>query len=118
MCYYGLMNKPTRKKRSDRNHVLYKATAPNGDCYVGLTVCDLSPTKSVRRRWMKHVNRALNDGKDWALCEAIRTLGAEGWKLQVLEKVRGKAAAHAREVELIALLKPCLNTAKTGKNKG
>jgi hypothetical protein len=36
----------------------------------------------------------------------------------VLEKVRGKAAAHAREVELIALLKPCLNTAKTGKNKG
>lgn len=112
------MNKPTRKKRSDRNHVLYKALAPNGEFYVGLTVCDLSPTKSVRRRWLKHVNRAQNDGKDWALCDAIRTQGTEGWKLQVLEKVRGKAAAHAREVVLISELKPSLNTAKTGKNKG
>lgn len=109
------MNKPTRKKRSDRNHVIYKVTAPNGSSYVGLTVCDLTPLKSVRRRWMKHVNRAHNEGLGWALCEAIRVHGGDSFVLEILEKVRGKAAAHAREVELIALHKPTLNTARTGK---
>jgi predicted GIY-YIG superfamily endonuclease len=106
----------TRKKRSDRNHVLYIATAPDGEFYVGLTVCDLTPLKSMRRRWMKHVNRASNDGKDWALCQAIRVHGGDRFVLEILEKVRGKAAAHAREVELIRGLKPSLNTARTGKS--
>jgi hypothetical protein len=104
-----------RKRRSDRNHILYKAVAPNGDMYVGLTVCDQTPVKSMRRRWLKHVNRALREDHPWALCEAIRKWGADAFVLEVIEKVRGKAAAHAQEVELIAALKPKLNTAKSGK---
>ena len=117
MCYYTHMTqKPKpRKKRSDRNHILYQAVAPNGKVYVGLTVCDQTPLKSMRRRWMKHVNRAMREDHPWALCEAIRKFGADAFELELLEKVRGKAAAHAREVELIAELKPKLNTAKTGR---
>ena len=110
-----MTQKPARKKRSDRNHILYKAVAPNGSVYVGLTVCDMTPVKSMRRRWLKHVNRALREDHPWALCEAIRKWGADTFVLEVIEKVRGKAAAHMREVELIAALKPKLNTAKSGK---
>jgi DNA primase len=40
----------------------------------------------------------------------IREFGADAFELEVIEKVRGKAAAHAREVELIAEFKPKLNT--------
>lgn len=105
----------TRKKRSDRNHVLYQATAPDGNVYVGLTVCDMTPLKSVHRRWLKHVNRAVNEDKSWGLCKAIREWGGDAFELKVLDKVRGKAAAHTREVELISLIKPSLNTARTGK---
>lgn len=96
--------------------MIYMLVSPSGHEYVGLTVCDLSPMRSVRRRWLKHVNRAQAENKSWGLCEAIRAEGALGWKLKILDKVRGKATAHAREVELIKQYAPNLNTARTGKN--
>lgn len=118
MCYYGVMTeKKPRKRRSDRNHVVYCVTAPDAQMYVGITVMDSTPVKSVKRRWLKHVNRAEREAHDWALCVAIRKWGADTFKLEVLDKVRGKAAAHEREVYWIQSLAPALNTAKTGKGR-
>jgi hypothetical protein len=105
----------TRRRRSDRNHILYQITAPNGHTYVGLTVVEGTPAKSLRRRWLKHINRAANETHEWGLCEALRRWSSELFELEILERVRGRAAAYAREVELIRELKPKLNTAKAGK---
>ena len=104
-----------RKKRSDRNHVVYCITAPDNARYVGITVQDRTPMQSVQRRWLKHVNRALREAHDWALCNHIRKWGSAAFQLEVLDKVRGKAAAHELEVQWIRKLMPELNTAKTGK---
>ena len=71
---------------------------------------DRSPTKSLRRRWQKHVRRALTENRDWSLCRAIRKYGPDAFFTTVLEVVRGKAAAHIRERELIRERKPRLNT--------
>jgi len=64
----------------------------------------------MRRRWQKHVRRALTENRDWKLCKAIRKYGPEAFTLQILEIVRGKASAHARERELIFQYNPMLNT--------
>jgi hypothetical protein len=99
-----------RKRRTDRNHIIYSLAIGKLE-YIGVTyVQDRSPTKSLRRRWQKHVRRALTEGRDWCLCEAIRKYGPEAFKTEVLEVVRGKAAAHIRERELIRSLRPRLNT--------
>jgi len=104
-----------RKKRSDRNHVVYCILAPDHARYVGITVMAGTPTQSVQRRFMKHVNRAMREAHDWALCVSIRKWGAAAFQLEVLERVRGKAQAHEREVHWIRTLTPELNTAKTGR---
>ena len=99
-----------RKKRTDRNHIVY-SLAVGKLTYIGVTyIEDRSPTKSLRRRWQKHVRRALTEGRDWALCKAIRRFGAEAFTVDVLEIVRGKAEAHIRERELIRSVRPRLNT--------
>ena len=105
-----------RKKRCDRNHIAYLLTAPNGDTYVGITHVDGTPRKSLRRRWLKHVNRALGEDRDWALCQSIRRHGPEGFATTILETIRGRAAAHTREVELIRELRPALNSTTGAKN--
>lgn len=104
-----------RKRRSDRNHIIYCITAPDGQQYVGLTVVVGTPLKSLQRRWLKHVNRAKNEQHAWQLCESIRQHQAEGFELEILQKVRGKSAAHQQEVRLIEEIQPTLNTARTGK---
>ena len=99
-----------RKTRIDRNHIVYSLAIGKLQ-YIGVTyVQDRSPTKSLRRRWQKHIRRALTEGRDWTLCKAIRKYGAEAFEVEVLEVVRGKPAAHVRERELIRTLKPKLNT--------
>lgn len=99
-----------RKRRLDRNHIVYSLTVGKLE-YIGVTyVQDRSPIKSLKRRWRKHVTRALTEGRDWTLCRAIRKYGPEAFDVQVLEVVRGKPAAHERERELIRTLKPKLNT--------
>lgn len=105
--YNGTM---MRKKRCDRNHIVYSLTVGKLE-YIGVTyVEDRSPAKSLRRRWQKHVRRALTEGRDWALCKAIRRFGADRFETVVLEVVRGKAEAHIRERDLIRSMKPKLNT--------
>lgn len=104
------MNMMKRKRRLDRNHIVYSLVVGKFE-YIGVTyVEDRSPVKSLRRRWQKHVRRALTEGRDWTLCKAIRKYGPDAFTVQVIEVVRGKPAAHERERELIRTLKPKLNT--------
>lgn len=101
-----------RKKRSDRNHVIYQVTCVDtGDTYIGLTVAlGQAYLKSVKIRWQKHVSRAMRETKDWAFCHAIRELADCEWRYEVVEVVRGRKPAHQRERELIATYEPSLNT--------
>ena len=99
-----------RKSRTDRNHIVYSLAVGKLE-YIGVTyVQDRSLTKSLRRRWLKHVQRALTENRDWALCKAIRKYGADAFQIEVIEVVRGKTDAHNRERDLIRSLKPKLNT--------
>ena len=112
-CYNTNMNleKPTRKKRTDRTHIIYELRV-NGASYIGVTAkTESTINKSVLSRAAKHYYRAKKEAKDWALCVALRGLNDKS-EIEVLvhETVRGKAVAHRREVELRRILKPTLNT--------
>ena len=112
-CYNIHMNleKPTRKKRVDRTHIIYELRV-NGASYIGVTAkTETTINKSVLARAAKHFYRAKKENKDWLLCQALRTLSNKS-EIEVLvhETLRGKAAAHKREVELRRALKPVLNT--------
>ena len=100
-----------RKKRSDRNHIIYELIV-NGLNYIGVTAkTESTVLKSVKSRAAKHYYRATKEHKDWALCVALRELNCKDEiEIRVHEIVRGKAAAHKREVELRRQLKPVLNT--------
>ena len=100
-----------RKKRSDRNHVLYRVICQDtGDSYVGLTVAQGQAfVRSVKVRWQKHVSRAIRENKKWSMCQFIRDNADANFTYEVLEIVRGRKPAHQRERELIAELQPSLN---------
>ena len=105
--------KATRKRRTDRNQVLYYIQdVVTQDTYVGLTaVCFAGNVrKTLTRRMQKHMQRALTENKNWGLSRALREHGAERFVFGVIEIVRGKRPAHARETELINTLRPALNT--------
>lgn len=107
--------KASRKKRSDRNHVIYLVTCiATGDTYVGLTVCTHGTTqKGVKyaadRRFQKHACRATSERADLPLCKAIREHGKEAFKVEPLWIVRGKDAAHIVERETVLEIEPTLN---------
>lgn len=105
--------KPKRKKRSDRNHAIYRlVNTVTNEVYVGMTVCSgMTPKKAVEGRFQRHVTRALTQGKDWTLCKAIREHGAEAFRVEVITTVRGKAEAHTTEREITKQLGAALNTA-------
>jgi hypothetical protein len=112
-CYnYGMDTKnTTRKKRTDRNHIIYELVV-NGMNYIGVTAkTETTVLKSVRARAAKHFYRAKTENKDWALCVALRELSDKSEiEIRVHEIVRGKAAAHRREVEIRRSINPALNT--------
>lgn len=101
-----------RKKRSDRNHVLYKITCVDtGDTYVGLTVAQgQAYLRSVKVRWQKHVSRAKRENKAWELYRFLRENMNASFRYEVVEVVRGRKPAHQRERELIEEINPSLNT--------
>ena len=105
----------TRKKRVDRNHIIYELVV-NGLNYIGVTAkTESTVNKSVLSRAAKHFYRAKRENKDWSLCVALRALNDKSEiEVYVHEIVRGKAAAHRREVELRRQLKPVLNTDTRG----
>ncbi len=104
-----------RAKRTDRNHIIYELRVPQGN-YIGVTAkTETTINKSVRARAAKHFYRAKTELKDWALCRALRELTSkDDIEIVVHEIVRGKAAAHRREVELRRALNPTLNTDTRG----
>jgi hypothetical protein len=104
-----------RAKRTDRNHIIYELRVAAGN-YIGVTAkTETTVNKSVRARAAKHFYRAKTELKDWALCHALRQLTDKS-EIEILvhEIVRGKAAAHRREVEIRRELRPTLNTDTRG----
>ena len=101
-----------RKRRNDRNHVLYRVTCPEtGDSYIGLTVAiGQAFLRSVKVRFQKHISRAKCENRQWAFCKFIRSNSAITFKYEVIEVVRGRKPAYQRERELIAKYSPTLNT--------
>ena len=104
-----------RKKRTDRNHIIYELVV-RGENYIGVTAkTESTVNKSVLARAAKHFYRAKKENKDWSLCVALRALNDKSEiEVYVHEIVRGKAAAHRREVELRRQIKPVLNTDTRG----
>lgn len=101
----------TRKKRVDRNHIIYELRV-RGQSYIGVTAkTESTVNKSVLARAAKHYYRAKKEAKAWLLCAALRELEDKS-EIEVLvhEVIRGKAAAHRREVEIRRTLRPALNT--------
>lgn len=105
------MNQVKRKRRQDTKHVVYVVTnLVTNEQYIGITVCGQQIRKALKVRMQKHVRRALTENKDWALCRSLREYGAENHTYGVVEFVRGRKPAHARERELIREYNPALNT--------
>jgi hypothetical protein len=100
-----------RKKRCDRNHVIYCITAESGEQYIGLTVAEGNAfLRSVKVRVQKHLSRAKREDKDWSLYAFLRSNPEVQLTYEVVEVVRGRKPAHQRERELIAERAPELNT--------
>jgi hypothetical protein len=113
-AYNTYMNsKITRKRRTDRNQVIYFIQdVVTLEYYIGLTAMCFAGNvkKTLTRRMQKHMQRAMTENKNWGLSCALREKGAERFVFGVIEIVRGKRPAHSRETELINTLQPALNT--------
>jgi hypothetical protein len=108
------IKKAPRKKRSDRTHILYRIDTADG-FYIGITAkTQSSLEKSLQYRFGKHLSRATREDKPWSLYVSLRKcLTGKTLKpvsIHVLTTVRGKAAAHTMERELIRTMCPNLNT--------
>jgi hypothetical protein len=101
----------TRKIRSDCNYIIYEAVDERGENYIGLTrKTETTVAKSIKERWRRHLSRARNENRLWALYVYLKTGGLDlHWEHRVLEIVRGRGAAYAREREIVKTLQPTLN---------
>lgn len=102
-----------RKKRSDRNHIIYQITnSVTTEIYIGITQClGRAYLRSIKKRFSQHVSRAFNQDLNWSLCNSIRSYGPDAFRIEIIKVVRGKAEAHKEEVQLIKELHPQLNVA-------
>mgnify|MGYP001055979242 FL=1 len=101
-----------RKKRKDRNHIIYKLTNEvTNETYIGVTVVTgRAYLKSLRSRWIRHIYKATKCLAEYPISESIRTYGEESFHREIIEIVRGKSNAFEREAELINEYRPSLNT--------
>ena len=109
----NMNSKIARKRRTDRNQVIYYIRdTVTLEYYVGLTALSFKGNvfRTLRRRMQKHMQRAMTENKDGGLSRALRERGTERFIFGTLEVVRGKRPAHARETEVINTLQPALNT--------
>ena len=103
----------SRIKCQDRPHIVYELSV-NGSTYIGTTNVEskLGVEGSLRRRIAKHWYR-LKDTKrnTWTLYKAIAELDSrEQIGRRVLALCDSKRAGHEVETQLIAELKPVLNS--------
>jgi len=102
--------KSPRKRRADRTHIIYQIDSGR-DFYIGVTAkTESTVLKSVKTRINKHIYRSRTEDKSWLLYEAMRERGTGAFQFRILEVIRGKREAHARERELIRDLRPNLNS--------
>lgn len=100
-----------RKRRQDSKHVIYCITnTVTQEQYVGITVCGQQIRRALKIRMQKHLRRALTENKSWGICRSLREFGAESHTFGIIEIIRGRKPAHARERELIRNFNPSLNT--------
>ena len=101
-----------RKKRTDRNHLIYQITCiDSGDQYIGVTVAKGAAVKrTLEPRWKAHLYKAQVVRETWSLPRAIRKYGEVAFTIELLQKVRGKKEAFSAEAQLINSLYPSLNT--------
>ena len=104
--------KQRRTPRSDCNYIIYEAVDERGQNYIGITrKTESTVARSVKERWRRHLSRARNENRLWALYVYLKTGGLEhSWTHRVLEVVRGRREAYARERELVKTLEPTLNS--------
>lgn len=103
-----------RKRRSDRNHLIYKITCvTTGEHYIGVTVMK-GPAKlrTLKQRWKAHQYKAFVLNEPWALPKAIRKYGVDAFDVEMMDIIRGKELAFAYEAEVINNTHPKLNTKK------
>ena len=101
-----------RKKRADRNHIIYMLTCDTTqERYIGVTVMNgPNKWKALKARWSGHVYKARVLREDWGLSQAIREYGVEDFWMEVVEVVRGRKDAFAYEASLINEIGTELNT--------
>lgn len=122
------------KRRSDRNHIVYLITnTATMQQYIGITVMrGQAKNKSLKIRWEGHLYGAFVEQRSYSFPVHLRQYAPvmdknDKWykkkgyylrkfnklfKKEILEVVRGKDEAHAREVELINIIQPELNDKK------
>ncbi len=105
------MMKTKRTARKDSNYVIYEAVSEAGENYIGLTrKGSVTVAKAVKERWRKHISRARNENRLWALYVYLKTGGMDmTWEHRVIAVVRGRAEAYAYERELVKQIQPQLN---------
>lgn len=107
------MNSAKRKRRNDRNHVLYYIEhVTTGDFYIGIAAVNFKGNvmRTLHRRMQKHVQRAFTENKSWGLSKALRTHSPGEFDYGAIDVIRGKKNAHAMETQLINMWQPKLNT--------
>lgn len=67
-----------------------------------------SVSKTLNTRLRQHFWRANTQEKDWELCKMLRK--TNNVRIDPIDIIRGKAAAHAMEVLYIDTVNPVLNT--------
>ena len=103
--------KRRRKPRSDCNYVIYSISDQTGNIYIGLTrKSESTPLKSAKLRLTKHISRAKATDLKRTLYDHMRYVGLDfKWKIEILEVVRGRKDAYARERDIIIEQMPNLN---------
>lgn len=107
----------TRKKRCDRNHVIYKIeNKVTGEIYIGMTYArGRAFLKSAKARWKAHQYNAFVGGRETVLYDNMRKYGVKAYKVSVVKVVRGKKECHKEETSFIKEAKPQLNMVSMGR---
>ena len=109
--YNNTLMKTKRTARKDSNYIIYEAVSERGENYIGLTrKGDATVARAVKEWWRKHLSRARNENRLWALYIYLKSGGLDmTWEHRVITVIRGRAEAYAYERSLVKDLAPTLN---------